>query len=177
MPPPSPSLLQPQRRPNPENKPAAAAAIPHTRRTEAQPKHERPDIRPANILYSCIDRASCGNAGRTFAESRLVEDVSGETDAALASVYGRRLPPIREVVSGSLPVSRNDTAATLKRIIVVAPISPMKTRWRSTSTPTFGFFPRSVIVVLDYIRASSTWGSGSLRNSQIYSFQWMLYNH
>jgi NAD(P)-dependent dehydrogenase (short-subunit alcohol dehydrogenase family) len=60
MPPPSPSVLQPQRRPNPENKPAAAAAIPHTRRTEAQPKHERPDIRPANVLYSCIDRARWG---------------------------------------------------------------------------------------------------------------------
>src|SRR5438874_4662020 len=57
MPPPSPSVLQPQRRPNPENKPATAAAIPHTRRTEVQPKHERPDIRPANVLYSCIDRA------------------------------------------------------------------------------------------------------------------------
>src|SRR5205814_8860449 len=59
-PPPSPSVLQPQRRPNPENNPATAAAIPHTRRTEVQPKHERPDIRPANVLYSCIDRARIG---------------------------------------------------------------------------------------------------------------------
>src|SRR5207248_10377977 len=57
MPHPSPSVLQPQRRPIPENKPAPAAATPHTRRTEVQPKHERPDIRPANVLYSCIDRA------------------------------------------------------------------------------------------------------------------------
>jgi hypothetical protein len=64
MPPPPPSVLQPQRRPNPENKPAAAAAIPHTRRTEVQPKHERPDIRPANVLYSCIDRAKCPSMGK-----------------------------------------------------------------------------------------------------------------
>jgi hypothetical protein len=58
MPPQSSSVLQPQRRPDPENKPAAAAAIPHARRTEVQPKHECPDIRPANVLYSCIDRVS-----------------------------------------------------------------------------------------------------------------------
>jgi hypothetical protein len=41
---------------------------PHTRRTEAQPKHERPDIRPANVLYSCIDRASKCVSARVEAE-------------------------------------------------------------------------------------------------------------
>jgi hypothetical protein len=36
----SPSVLQPRRRPNPEDTPATAAAIPIARRTEVQPKHE-----------------------------------------------------------------------------------------------------------------------------------------
>jgi len=50
-------FFNPQRRPNPEkNKPAAAAAIPHARRTGVQPKRERADIRPTNVIWSCIDR-------------------------------------------------------------------------------------------------------------------------
>jgi nucleoside 2-deoxyribosyltransferase len=52
-----PPFFNPQRRPNPEkNKPAAAAAIPHARRTGVQPKRERSDMRPTNVIWSCIDR-------------------------------------------------------------------------------------------------------------------------
>ena len=64
---------------------------------------------------------------------------------------------MREVASGSLPVSRNDTAATLKRMIVAAPISPMKTRWRTTSTLDAGFIFRSIIVVFITFRPAA-WG-------------------
>src|SRR5690348_11134498 len=63
---------------------------------------------------------------------------------------------MREVVSGSLSVSRNDTAATLNRRIVAAAISPMKTRWRSRPTLIAGFVFRSVIVLFVYHRHSST---------------------
>ena len=62
-------------------------------------------------------------------------------------MYERTVWPVRESVGGSRPIPRSDTAATLNRIIVTAPISPKKTRWRSTSTLTAGFFLRSVIVV------------------------------
>jgi hypothetical protein len=54
---------------------------------------------------------------------------------------------VREAVGGSRPIPRSDTAATPNRIIVTAPISPKKTRWRSTSNLTAGFFLRSIIVV------------------------------
>jgi hypothetical protein len=45
-----PPFFNPQRRPNPENNPAAAAVIPHARRTGVQPKREHPNIRPTNIF-------------------------------------------------------------------------------------------------------------------------------
>ena len=62
-------------------------------------------------------------------------------------MYERTLWPVRESVGGSRPIPRSDTAATLNRIIVTAPISPKKARWRSTSTLTAGFVLRSLIVV------------------------------
>ena len=75
-----------------------------------------------------------------------MKEVSGGTDAAFAPVYEKPLEPVRECVGGSRPIPRSDTAATLNRIIVTAPISPKKTRWRSTPNLTAGFFLRSIIV-------------------------------
>jgi len=45
-----PPLFNPSADPIPKNKPAAAAVIPHARRTKVQPKRECPDIRPANVF-------------------------------------------------------------------------------------------------------------------------------
>jgi len=38
------------------NPPPLQAAIPRARRTGLQPEHECSDVRPANVLYSCIHR-------------------------------------------------------------------------------------------------------------------------
>ena len=84
--------------PNPENKPTAAAAIPHAGRTGVQPKHECPDTRPANVLYSCIDRASCDKkqaAGLrdiyAYDIDHATRDVGGDPTHALFAAQSRSI--------------------------------------------------------------------------------------
>jgi hypothetical protein len=88
--------------PNPENIPAAAAAILHARRAGVQPIHECSDTRPANLLYSCIGRV------------RWPEDVSGTH----ATQCRRFLPNVESLAPGSSDVGGSDMIATEVKQVV-----------------------------------------------------------